>query len=132
MFRSQNAVIAHIENLDHIHLNMTQELFDFYSKGQGDTDNIGNIQKLIETNLKMLSELSDKQTLVKHETVKLKTDIQMYSQVIREKMENCIRSNKEHKFGAFFQNQSVLDEENDVANFNTSSDNILKPVSLSN
>ena len=111
---------------------MSQELFDYYSRGQGDTDNIGNIQKLIETNLKMLSELSDKQTLVKHETVKLQTDIQMYSQIIRKKMDNCLRSNNQNKFGTLCQNKCVLDEENDVSSFNASSDSILKPVSLSN
>ncbi|RNA42572.1 rab5 GDP GTP exchange factor isoform X3 [Brachionus plicatilis] len=129
-FCSLNAVIAHIENLDHAHLNMTQEQFEFYSNGQNDTDNIGNIQKVIETNLKVLSELRDKQILIKHETFKLQSDIHLFRELIKKKLENCIQSSTEHKLNSSFQNKSVLDDNQDVASFNFTSTSILVPLPL--
>lgn len=125
-------MIAHIENLDHAHLNMSKELFEFYSNGQNDTDNIGNIQKVIETNLKVLSELKDKQILIKHETFKLQSDIQLFRQLIKTKLDTCVQSSTALKLSNSFENKGVLDDNQDVVSFNANSSGILKPVPLNN
>ena len=124
-------MIAHIENMDARHLNMNQEQFETYSNTQNDMDNIGNIQKVIETNLKILSELKDKQKLIKQETFKLQTDIKVFKELIKVKFTNCINSNLDSKKAASsFQN--VLDDNEDVLSFNETSKNILQPIQLTN
>lgn len=134
-FCSLNAVIAHIENLDAHHLNMNQEQFENHANGHNELDNIGNIQKVIETNLKILSELKDKQKLIKQETFKLQTDIKLFRELMRSKYDSCIKANMERKRNGLnqsFQNRSVLDDNQDVINFNETVANVLQPISLNN
>ncbi|CAF0707676.1 unnamed protein product [Brachionus calyciflorus] len=134
-FCSLNAVIAHIENMNARHLNMSEEQFEIYSNGQNEMDNVGNIQKVIETNLKVLSELKDKQKLIKQETFKLQSDIKLFRELMRSKLDDCIRSNMARKrnghdvssASSSIPSKSILDENQDLIDFNENSSAILIP-----
>ena len=87
-FCSLNAIINHIENLNAQHLNMTQDKFEDYCNGLIDMNSSSNVLKLIQSNLKILSELKDKQKLLRQETKKLQIEI-THEKLIRLRNYKC-------------------------------------------
>lgn len=115
------------------HLNMTQEEFESYCDGLMDQDSSSNVLKLINTNLKILGELKDKQKLLKQETLKLQSDITLFRQLMQNKFNQCLNNNKEnytqHILAAHDstgdqqrrpnQLANLLDDNNDLIKFNS-------------
>lgn len=76
---------------------MSAEEFENYCNGLMDVESSSsNVLKLIETNLKVLNELKDKQKLLKQETLKLQTDITIFRQLMQNKFNACLNNNKEN------------------------------------
>lgn len=76
---------------------MSSEEFDDYCQGLVDVDSSSNnVLKLLQTNLKVLTELKDKQRLLKQETLKLQTDITIFRQLMQNKFTACLNNNKEN------------------------------------
>lgn len=91
-FCSLNAIINHIEHLNAHHLNMSEEMFENYCNGL--EDSISSVLKLIQSNLKILSELRDKQKLLKQETLKLQIDMNDFKNEMEKKFHSCLDKNK--------------------------------------
>jgi hypothetical protein len=89
-FFLQNAVITHVENITASHLNMSIEEFDKYCKG---LTNSNQGIKIIQTNLKILAELKDKQELLKKEAFKLQNDMNAFNECMKIKVLNCFKQN---------------------------------------
>ena len=137
-FCSLNAVIAHIENLNANHLNMSQEEFEDYCNGLVDVDSSSNVLKLIQFNLKMLSELKDKQKILRKETIKLQTDMNLFRELMQVKFNACLNNNRDiytQSIEGFVRKPNVLDDSQDVIKFNsqmaTSSTQVLEPMKTS-
>lgn len=116
-------MIAHIENLNANHLNMSQDEFENYCNGLADADSSGNVLKLIQFNLKMLSELKDKQKIIRKETIKLQTDMSLFRELMHVKFNACLNNNKEKytkNIEGFVRKPSALDDSQDVMKFNQS------------
>lgn len=76
---------------------MSLEEFESYCQGLVDVDSSSNnVLKLLQTNLKVLTELKDKQRLLKQETLKLQTDITIFRQLMQNKFTTCLNNNKEN------------------------------------
>jgi hypothetical protein len=115
-FCSLNAVIQHIENLNHKHLNMTEEEFEMYSNGLIDES---NAIKILNSNLKLLSELTNKKKLLEQEAMRLKKSMNAYKQSVQVKFHTCLLNNKPmytENIEGF--NRHVLDDNEDVLLFN--------------
>lgn len=93
-FCSLNAIITHIENLNAQHLNMTQEKFEDYCNGLMDMNSSTNVLKLIQSNLKILSELKDKQKLLRQETKKLHLEMSSFKDQMSSKFLACLDKNQ--------------------------------------
>jgi hypothetical protein len=137
IFSSKNAVIAHIENLNANHLNMSEEEFENYCDGLVDIDNSSNVLKLVQFNLKMLSELKDKQKILRKETIKLQTDMSLFRELMQAKFNTCLNNNKEkytNGIEGFVRKPSVLDDSQDLIKFNQIASNAqtLEPMKASN
>jgi hypothetical protein len=102
------------------HLNMSEEKFENYCNGLIDMNSSSNVLKLIQSNLKILSELKDKQKLLNQETNKLKLDMNSFKQVMEKKFHACLDKNKaqftEKIVG--YERKSVLDDNKDVLMLN--------------
>lgn len=121
---------------------MSAEEFENYCQGLADDESSSsnNVLKLIQTNLKVLGELKDKQKLLKQETLKLQTDITIFRQLMQNKFNACLNNNKENytqNVPDYVRNKaaapskpSVLDDSLDVASFNASVQNtsLLEPL----
>lgn len=136
---------------------MSADEFDNYCQGLADFDNSGsNVLKLIQTNLKVLTELKDKQKLLKQETLKLQTDIGVFRQLMQNKFNACLNNNKENytqNVPGFVRNSTtttpattttggsggavasvnplnvnVLDDSNDIIKFNNQNSTLLEPI----
>lgn len=94
-FCSLNAIITHIENLNAQHLNMTQDKFEDYCNGLMDINSSTNVLKLIQSNLKILSELKDKQKLLRQETKKLHLEMSLFKDQMSSKFISCLDKNNE-------------------------------------
>lgn len=76
---------------------MSPEEFENYCQGLVDVDSSSNnVLKMLQTNLKVLGELKDKQRLLKQETLKLQTDITIFRQLMQNKFTSCLNNNKEN------------------------------------
>lgn len=76
---------------------MSPEEFENYCQGLVDVDSSSNnVLNLLQTNLKVLTELKDKQRLLKQETLKLQTDITIFRQLMQNKYTACLNNNKEN------------------------------------
>lgn len=93
-FCSLNAIINHIENLNAQHLNMTQDKFEDYCNGLIDTNSSSNVLKLIQSNLKILSELKDKQKILRQETKKLQLEMSTFKDSMESKFNSCLDRNQ--------------------------------------
>lgn len=93
-FCSLNAIINHIENLNAQHLNMTQDKFEDYCNGLIDMNSNSNVLKLIQSNLKILSELKDKQKLLRQETKKLQLEMSTFKDSMESKFNSCLDRNQ--------------------------------------
>jgi hypothetical protein len=133
---------------------MSADEFDNYCQGLADFDNSGsNVLKLIQINLKVLTELKDKQKLLKQETLKLQTDIGVFRQLMQNKFNACLNNNKENytqNVPGFVRNPTtatpattttggavvsanplnvnVLDDSNDIIKFNNQNSTLLEPI----
>ncbi len=130
-------MIAHIENLNANHLNMSEEEFENYCDGLVDIDSSSNVLKLVQFNLKMLSELKDKQKILRKETIKLQTDMSLFRELMQVKFNACLNNNKEkytNGIEGFVRKPSVLDDSQDLINFNQIAGNAqtLEPMKSSN
>ena len=119
-----------------VHLNMSQEEFENYSNGLVDIDSCSNVLKLVQFNLKMLSELKDKQTILRKETIKLQTDMSLFRELMQVKFNSCLNTNKEiytQNIEGFVRKPNVLDDSQDLIKFNqiTSNVQLLEPVKAS-
>jgi len=115
-FCSLNAVIQHIENLNHKHLNMSEEEFEMYSNGLIDES---NAIKILNSNLKLLSELTNKKKLLEQEAMRLKKSMNAHKQNMQVKFHTCLLNNKPiytENIEGF--NRHVLDDNEDVLLFN--------------
>lgn len=107
---------------------MTQEQFENYCNGLVDVNSSSYVLKLIQSNLKILSELKDKQKLLKSESLKLQTDMHKFRDTMHQKFINCLNNNRE----TFTQNingyvkKTVLDDNQDVMMFNKAK--LLEPL----
>jgi len=115
-FCSLNAIINHIENLNAHHLNMSEETFDNYCNGLVDVNSSSNVLKLIQSNLKILSELKDKQKLLNQETLKLRSDMSSFKEIMEKKFHSCLDKNKlsltQNIEG--YERRNVLDDDKEV------------------
>ena len=131
----KNAIITHIENLNAQHLNMTQEKFEDYCNGLVDVNSNSNVLKLIQSNLKILSELKDKQKLLRQETKKLQTEMSSFKDSMESKFNSCLDRNQS-KFTEFIEGyvsrQNLLDDNKEVETLNDTQSlpHPLKPQSL--
>lgn len=126
-FCSLNAIINHIEHLNAHHLNMSEERFENYCIGL--EDSTSNALKLIQSNLKILGELKDKQRLLNQETKKLQMDMNEFKKIMEKKFHSCLDNNKltyTQKI-AGYERKSVLD---DTILDNTTLPQPLKPSSI--
>lgn len=92
------------------HLNMSEEKFKNYCNGL--EDNSSNALKLVESNLKILTELSDKQKLLCQETQRLQSDMNECRKSMEKKFHQCLDKNKltyTEKI-AGYERKSVLDD----------------------
>jgi hypothetical protein len=121
-FCSLNAIIAHIENMNAHHLSMTQEEFESYSNGLVDENSSAAVLKQIQTNLKILGELRDKQKLLKQETLNLQSDMISFTSSMEAKFHACLNESREKYTNGIegFVRKSVLDDCQDVDLFNKS------------
>lgn len=76
---------------------MNNDEFENYCNGLVDVDGMSNILKLVQSNLKVLSELKDKQKLLKQETVELQTEINSFRELMQNKFDNCLSYNNVQK-----------------------------------
>jgi hypothetical protein len=115
---------------------MTEEEFENYCDGLVDLDSTSNVMKLVQFNLKMLSELKDKQKILRKETIKLQTDMGLFRELMQIKFNACLNNNKE-KYTAgvegFVRKPGALDDSQDVIKFNQMASNAqtLEPVKAS-
>ena len=134
LHQNKNAIITHIENLNAQHLNMTQEKFEDYCNGLIDVNSSSNVLKLIQSNLKILSELKDKQKLLRQETKKLQTDMSSFKDSMESKFNSCLDRNQS-KFTECIEGylrKNVLDDNKEVLILNDTQSlpQPLKPQSL--
>lgn len=110
-FCSLNAIINHIEHLNAKHLNMSEETFENYCIGL--ENNTSNALKLAQSNLKILSELHDKQRLLNQETYKLQEDMNDFTTVMNKKFHDCLDKNKLSYVSKIpgYERKSVLDDQ---------------------
>ena len=132
-FCSLNAIITHIENLNAHHLNMSEETFDNYCNGLVDVNSSSNVLKLIQSNLKILSELKDKQKLLNQETLKLRSDMSSFKELMENKFHSCLDKNKltltQNIVG--YERRNVLDDDKEVLILNeTTLPEPLKPSTI--
>lgn len=111
-FCSLNIVIAHIENLNASHLNMTPELFDKYCRG---LTNGNQGIKLIDKNLRVLNELNDKQDNLKKEVLQLKQNMNQFYDNFNSKVANCVLNNNQ-KYYSYFKNLIPNEPKNEIFN----------------
>ena len=118
----KNAIITHVENLNAHHLNMSEEDFDNYSSGTVDTNSSSNVLRLIQTNIKILCELKDKQKLLKQEISRLQSDMESFKQSMQKNFHSSLDKNKEKYTQniADYERKSVLDDDKDVRSLNQS------------
>jgi hypothetical protein len=114
---------------------MSEEEFGNYSNGLNDADSVSNVLKLVQFNLKMLSELKDKQRILRKETLKLQTDMGLFRELMQIKFNTCLNYNKEkytQSIKGFVRKPSVLDDAHDLTQFNQSMNNLplLEPVKV--
>ena len=88
----KNAIINHIEHLNAHHLNMTEEKFENYCNGL--EDSVSNALKLVQSNLKILNELRDKQKLLNQETLRVQQDMNEFKKIMENKFHACLDKNK--------------------------------------
>ena len=74
---------------------MSQEEFENYCNGLVDINSSSNALKTIQSNLKILSELKDKQKILKQETLKLQADINTFRKTMQAKFDACLFKNKD-------------------------------------
>lgn len=132
-FCSLNAIINHIEHLNANHLNMTEEKFENYCNGLEDLNSSSNVLKLIQSNLKILSELNDKQKLLLQETLKLENDMNDFKKIMDNKFHSCLDKNKLSYTNKIigYERKSVLDDNKDMLMLNqTQLPQPLKPSSV--
>lgn len=113
---------------------MSQEEFENYCNGLVDINSSSNALKTIQSNLKILSELKDKQKILKQETLKLQADINTFRKTMQSKFDACLFKNKNQytkSINGFKTN--FLDDNNDLLELNQ--ENVLseplKPSTLS-
>lgn len=89
---------------------MTEEKFENYCNGL--EDSVSNVLKLIQSNLKILSELRDKQKLLKQETLKLQKDMNNFKNQMESKFHSCLDKNKLNYTARIegYERKSVLDD----------------------
>ena len=77
------------------HLSMSEEEFANHCNGLVDINTSNNVLKTIHSNLKILSELRDKQRLLRLETSKLKSDFDSFRKETQSKFHACLYKNKD-------------------------------------
>jgi hypothetical protein len=100
---------------------MTDDEFDDYSNGiQVNSSTTQTVLKLIQTNIKVLSELRDKQRLIKQEANKLQEDMNKMRLNMQSKFNKCLTNNKMKYTNNIegFQRENVLDNNKDVLMLN--------------
>ena len=99
---------------------MSQEEFENYCNGLIDESSSGNVLKQIQSNLKILSELKDKQKLLKQETLNLQTDMISFTNSMEQKFHQCLNQVREKytKNINGYTRKNVLDDNQDVLLFN--------------
>jgi hypothetical protein len=99
---------------------MSQEEFENYCNGLIDESTSSNVLKQIQTNLKILSELKDKQKLLKQETLNLQTDMISFTNSMEQKFHQCLNQVREKytKNINGYTRKNVLDDNQDVLLFN--------------
>ena len=73
---------------------MSEEEFESYCNGLNETNGIANIFKIIQANMKILSELKDKQKLLKQEAYKLQSDMNTFRSTMQTNFNQCLIKNK--------------------------------------
>ena len=101
---------------------MSEEDFDNYSSGTVDTNSSSNVLRLIQTNIKILCELKDKQKLLKQEISRLQSDMESFKQSMQKNFHSSLDKNKEKYTQniADYERKSVLDDDKDVRSLNQS------------
>jgi len=109
-FCSLNAIINHIEHLSAKHLNMSEEKFENYLNGLEENS---TAVKLVQSNLKILADLGNKQKLLKQDTFRLQNEMDQFNRIMETKFYACLDKNKlaYTKNIAGYERKSVLDFE---------------------
>lgn len=71
---------------------MTEEKFENYCNGL--EESVSNALKLVQSNLKILNELRDKQKLLNQETLKVQLDMNEFKKLMEKKFQACLDKNK--------------------------------------
>lgn len=74
---------------------MSDEMFNNYSNGMVKAENNSSLLKFIQSNTKILSELENKQKLLKQETHRIQSDMNSFSDLMQNKFHKCLDENKE-------------------------------------
>ncbi len=111
---------------------MSQDQFENYCNGFVDVNSSSNALKLIQSNLKILSELKDKQKLLKQETQKLQADINSFRKTMQNKFNACLFKNDEqYTNGISGFKKNFFDDNQDLLVLNqTKLSEPLKPLNL--
>jgi hypothetical protein len=94
---------------------MTQDKFEDYCNGLIDINSSSNILKLIQSNLKILSELKDKQNLLRQETKKLQLEMSSFKDSMENKFNSCLDRNPTkltENIERYTKKKSILDDDN--------------------
>lgn len=112
---------------------MSEEEFNNYCDGLMDMDSSSNVLKLIQSNLKILSELKNKQKLLKQETFKLQSDINTFREEMQNKFYSCLNENKEKFTNNIegYKRKHVLDDSIDEVIDQSELLKPLKPLNIS-
>ena len=99
---------------------MSQEEFENYCNGLVDESSSSNVLRQIQSNLKILSELKDKQKLLKQETLNLQTDMISFTNSMEHKFHQCLNQVREKYTQNIsgYTRKNVLDDNQDVLLFN--------------
>ncbi len=109
---------------------MTQDKFEDYCNGLIDINSSSNILKLIQSNLKILSELKDKQNLLRQETKKLQLEMSSFKDSMENKFNSCLDRNPTkltENIEGYTKKKLILDDDN---NNNNKNDDVLIETQL--
>jgi hypothetical protein len=124
------------------HLNMSQEEFENYCNGLVEINTSTSVLRLIQSNLKILSELKDKQKLLKQESLGLKSEMNSFREEMNTKFLDCLNQNSKKYTQHILngtdtlgvenkqQKKSYIDDDDGLSSFNSQLMQPLKPSSI--